>query len=234
MDARLIPASGVTGDHFEGRTANSNLGADALWSTQLTGNSNADFVFTAEGKLDAPAGGRALATFDNKTLGQGESFLSAVDVKFTSAGVGAGIVFGFQDSGNFFKFQLLDGDSAVGGANKDVRLIQMLDGVATNLVQVDDLENIDRNEAYRLVVDFDALDSIAELLILNEHGIPYFESDFTVAHDLAGSKFGISTWLSHSAEFGRFDLMIASAVPEPNAALILVIAGLAGWSRRRR
>ena len=84
------------------------------------------------------------------------------------------MVFGFADLDNFFEFQLLDGNTSVGGTNKDIRLRQIVDGVESNLIFVSNLVNIDHDEAYRLVVDYNALDSIAEFMVVNEHGIPYF------------------------------------------------------------
>ena len=211
VDARLIPAPGVTGDHFEGGVSGSNLGNDLLWSTPLPGNAGADFTFNGDGTIDAPPGGRALATFTDEVLGAGESFLGAIDVNFTAAGVGAGLVFGYEDSANFYEFQLLDGDSGVGGADKDIRLVEVQDGVESIPLFVNSLDNIDRNEAYRLIVEYDALASTAELMVVNEHGIPYFSQDFVLPTRLAaGSHWGISTWSSSSTEFGRFDLQVTS------------------------
>jgi hypothetical protein len=233
VDARLIPAPGVTGDHFEGRGAGSNLNGDAKWSTQLPGNSGTDFTFNGDGTVDAPAGPRALATFDGQSLGAGESFLAAVDVNFAGAGVGAGLVFGFEDSDNFYEFQLLDGTSATGGANKDIRLVGVEGGVESVLLSISNLKNIDRNEAYRLVVDYDRLLGNAELMVVNEHGIPYFLQNFALDPLAAGSLFGISTWSSSNAEFSRFDLQMISAVPEPSTCAML-IAACCGLAMRRR
>ncbi len=234
VDARLMPAPGVTGDHFEGRVAGSNLGSDADWSTPFTGNAGADFTFNADGTLDAPGGSRALATFNGQTLGEGQSFLAAIDVNFTAASVGAGIVFGYEDADNFYEFQLLDGDSITGGIDKDVRLVRVQDGTQTVIFLVKDLDNIDRDEAYRVIVDYDAQDAAAELMIVNEHGIPYYSRSIALDGSLAtGSRWGLSSWSSTNAEFGRFDLQVITAIPEP-MSLMLLGAGAATVMTRRR
>lgn len=234
VDARLLPAPGVTGDHFAGRLAGSTLGGDAAWTTPLTGNGGADFTFTPGGTIDAPGGPRALATFNDAALGAGESFITAIDVTFAGAGVGAGLVFGYEDADNFYEFQLLDGSSTFGGANKDIRLVQVADGVAEQLLFVNDLDNIDLNEAYRLIAEYDAASSVATLTVVNEHGIPYFTEAFALDNGLAaGSRFGLSSWSSSNAEFGRFDLQVTAAVPEP-AGLTLLTAGVGGLMMRRR
>ncbi|MEM9914676.1 MAG: sulfatase-like hydrolase/transferase [Planctomycetota bacterium] len=213
VDARQLPAPGVTGDHFEGRAAGSNLGNDASWSTPISGNAGADFTFNGDGTIDAPSGGRALATFNDRTLGEGESFLAAIDVDFRSSAVGAGLVFGYEDVNNFYEFQLLDGTTDVGGLDKDVRLVRVEDGRQTVVFLEKDLENIDRKEAYRVIVDYDAAGAAAELIIVNEHGIPYYSDVIALESPLAaGSQWGISTWASTTVEFGRFDLQVIAAM----------------------
>ena len=118
---------------------------DPDWRTRAFGNTGIDFTMTA-GVLDAPAGVAPLATHESLRLMPGQGFTATVKTRFAGVGVGGGLVFGFQDTANYWSLQLLDGNTTVGGANKDARLVRVVGGVEQVLQLVGDLPNITPNE----------------------------------------------------------------------------------------
>lgn len=194
-------------DQFTARAG--PLHADARWSTRIPGVNGEDFVIepTAE-YVDAPRGYRALATYDKETLHANEDFSVAIKTLFDRPGVGAGLVFGFTDVDNFFEFQLLDGRTSAQGLDKDVRLVQMSDGIESVLFFDSSLPNYNGGW-YQLSADYSVLDQLLDLQILDDQGEIYFTHSLLLDERIAGeSLFGISSYLSNHAKFDEFKVDI--------------------------
>ena len=197
-------------DDFAGGAA--NLNDRAHWTTRQYGNSGADFG-VANGIVDAPPGLLALATYDGVERGSADNFLVSVDTRFTSIGVGGGVVFGYTDLDNFFEFQLLDGRSAPGGTNKDVVLRQRSNGSDANLLFVNNLPNYDGGW-YHVSADYTSESMTLDLTILDDVGATYFQQSVQLSSPLANdSQFGISSWSSNASNFDNFSLELTEGSP---------------------
>lgn len=185
------------------------LHEDAHWSTRLSSIAGEDFTIEpANEYVDAPRGYRALATYDMETLYSNEDFSVTIKTQFAQPGVGAGLVFGFTDVDNFFEFQLLDGRTSAQGLDKDVRLVQMSDGIESVLLFDSSLPNYDGGW-YKLSADYSVVDQLLDLHILDDQGEIYFTHSLMLNERIAGeSLFGISSYLSNYAKFDEFEVDI--------------------------
>ncbi|MEQ8836556.1 MAG: hypothetical protein RID07_07110, partial [Lacipirellulaceae bacterium] len=207
-----IPAVNTQRGRMDRFTSRSGpLDEDNRWSLRLPGTNGEDFVIDPAGEfVDAPRGYRALATYDKETLYANEDFVVSIETRFNQPGVGAGLVFGYTDVDNFFEFQLLDGRTAAEGIDKDVRLVQMRNGVESILVFDSSLPNYDGGW-YQLSAEYSVLDQILDLQILDDQGGLYFTHSLALDNDIAGdSLFGISSYLSNHAKFDDFKVDITS------------------------
>lgn len=203
------PAS--ASDDFNGLSG--DLGANANWTTQYFGSEGADFTLTSD-LVDAPPGSRVLATLDGLERGSIDDFTISVDKRFNGTGVGGGLVFGYVDDDNFFEFQLLDGRSSPGGINKDLRLIQVLDGVQSVLLFDNSLTNY-AGGWWNLEAHYTSQTQTLELTILDNLGQTYFNDSVVMTSPLAeDSQFGISTWSSGTSQFDNFSAdLVAGGFP---------------------
>jgi N-sulfoglucosamine sulfohydrolase len=209
----LPPPISTLDDSFDGRTG--PLNADPGWKLEIAGNLGADYALGG-GTVDAPAGSVTLAARAGSDLSAGDAFNVSVKTGFAGTGVAGGVAFGIEpagDSFSFWQFMLADGRATGGGADKDVRLIRVVQGVlqSPHLIAVGNLPNYSTNgSTYTLSIRGREGSPLADLLVLDPLGaIFYQQNDFNLGSPVpATSRFGITTWSSGNSFFDDFGLTV--------------------------
>jgi hypothetical protein len=211
---RFTPMPGLPGsgsDNFDGRTG--NLNDDTNWTTRLFGNSGADFVLGSD-RLDAPPGPFALATLNAANAGTESDWTAVLDTGFFGAGVAAGLVLAYQDTDNFYRFQIQDLRGADTGAWY-VRFTRRESGSDTQLWQVDAPSSDDGDAIfidstlYRLIVAYAAATDEFSLEVVDvaAPGSPLYSNTVADA-TFTGGGFGLFANSSGNSGYDNFSLNI--------------------------
>lgn len=202
--------------HDDFSTPSGPLSGAGGWTTRQFGRNGEDFAIQSPGVIDAPPGYQVVATHDDATVGYGDDFSASVDVQFDRPGVGAGLLFGYVDELNFYRFELLDGSvMADGGLDKDVRLVRHVGGVEQTLLVDTALPNY-AGGWYRVQADFTAASQSVALGVFDDLGAPYFQQTYALPAMLpAESQLGIVTTLANGAQLDNFTVEIPAYVIPP-------------------
>lgn len=187
------------------------LDPDPDWKTRIFGNGGADFDFT-QNRLDAPPGPAPLATHETLRLMDNQDFTVSVKTQFAGAGVGSGVAFGVEDADNYYAFHLLDGNTEVGGIDKDLRLVRVSGGATQQLLFENALPNVARNTWYTLSVSYDHATQQVELVVMDASDLEYYRNTVRLPEPLPNySLFGISAFSSNNSLFDDFRVATTDA-----------------------
>ncbi|MBM4200801.1 MAG: sulfatase, partial [Gammaproteobacteria bacterium] len=196
-----VPNLGVKQvDRFDGKSG--NLDVDPKWSTVKRGGAGGLYDFTfSNGAVLAPLGLRALARADSVAVNA--NFIASVGVTLPGDSRGAGILFGYRNNGNFFEFQVMNGNSKNGSPYVDVRLVQLKEG-KESILQTADLPQISEG-THTVVVDYTAEKRQLELIVMDPGGVNWFRGSYTLSEPLpVGSGLGLTSTYSKGVTFDNF------------------------------
>ena len=205
--------------------ASGGLSLDPNWTLQIGGD------FTFNGQVAVAPGGNSgftgpTATFNLVTNVPGQDFTLSTRV-FFGGGHRAGLVFGFQDTGNFWMCMLNNGRETTAGLNTDFVLRYLQYG--TNQVQVlaeNALPNITLGQTYTLTVRYDDDLKMLAIEILDGADAVYYRGTYVLKLEdlpVAGNtQFGIQSWTAGNVSFNNFTGNFAEVDLTPPAAPSIV------------
>jgi hypothetical protein len=151
--------------------------------------------------------GGPTVTLNDSSDYAGGDLTASVQTQFPlGSGVAGGLIFGLQDSQNFWTFQLKNGSQASGNLNTDIFIRYRKAGVVTTVLEANWLTNAVGDQFYTLTMKYDADTGRLKFEARRQNNSLYFSYNYQldVVNDLAiaaNSLCGIQTFTSGASQF---------------------------------
>ncbi|MCH7917167.1 MAG: hypothetical protein IIC50_04185, partial [Planctomycetes bacterium] len=213
-------------EDFESYEVHAFLDSLPNWTTVVFGNANTEvtggdyFIESVNGsnRLHSPRGGATIAVVnaDVLTLVAGADFELSVDMMWIGNGIGNGLIFNYQDQGNFYYLEIISPQRGDTGFN----LKKRAGGSSQTLVGIAPAD-LALNTEYRLHVQYKAGPNTFEVSLETlDDGIVVQAFGDIVDDSFRGGQIGVWSNSSFTGQFDNLTLVKASGIAEaPNPAI---------------
>lgn len=185
---------------------------DMGWTLQKSGSGQlGDFVINKGHMISFDTQGKIVATRDEPILKPRDEFVVVARTKFTGSGHSAGVVFGFEDTNNYYEFDLVDGRQ---NDRVDVELIRWVNGIPNVILSRSNLPDMQYWNEYVTQLSYSR--GLLEIVVFDATDGELYFSDQRILERSIGKRFGLTSNQNGNCRFDYFRVVAGKSAVSLN------------------